>query len=145
MNTLYTYGYSGGSDRDLLLFAKEHDALVVDVRFKPFSRFTPQWNQRNLRDTLRDHYYHLLELGNRNYKGENGSASDFVNLEHGLANLAQLLETRPVILLCVCKDVNVCHRKEIATIAAERFEVEVIHLNKTLAPSSPPPTQGALF
>lgn len=130
MNTLYTYGYTGGSVEDLKRFAKA-GALILDIRYQPFSRWQPQWNRRQLEEALPLHYAHCRDLGNRNYKGDVGPNEGIViaDLLAGLQLLDRLIRESPVVLLCACKDVTTCHRRPVAEKAREFIRgLEVVHL-----------------
>lgn len=145
MNKLYTYGYSGGSIEGLRKFVQKNRAVLADVRYKPYSRFTPQWGQKSLLQTFGVRYTHLLSLGNINYKGQFGDAIQFVDWNKGLQELKDILETNPVVLLCVCKDLRICHRLEIAEKAQQALGVEVVHLDKLMRHAIVPPIQMLLF
>lgn len=122
--SLYTFGYSGHQPEKLLALAEQLDAIVADVRFSPRSR-VPHWNGGRLAKLLGDRYHHLPALGNRNYKG---GPIEIVDLEAGLAQVADLLAHQPIILLCVCAEVERCHRRLVAEAISARYGVSVTHL-----------------
>jgi uncharacterized protein (DUF488 family) len=130
--SLYTFGYSGQQSDKLLALAEQLDAIPYgirsvigdDIRFSPRSRI-PQWNGGRLAKLLGDRYHHLPALGNRNYKG---GPVEIVDLEAGLAQVADLLVHQPVILLCACTQVQRCHRRLVAEAISARYEVSVTHL-----------------
>lgn len=122
--SLYTFGYSGHQPEKLLALAEQLDAIVADIRFSPRSR-VPHWNGGRLAKLLGGRYHHLPALGNRNYKG---GPVEIVDLEAGLAQVADLLAHQPVILLCVCAEVERCHRRLVAEAVIARYGVSVIHL-----------------
>lgn len=64
-------------------------------------------------------------LGNRNYKG---GPVEIVDLEAGLAQVAALLVHQPVILLCVCAEVQHCHRRLAAEAIVARYGASLTHL-----------------
>lgn len=130
--SLYTFGYSGQQPEKLLALAEQLDAIpygirsviVADVRFSPRSR-VPHWNGGRLAKLLGDRYHHLPALGNRNYKG---GPVEIVDLEAGLAQVADVLAHQPIILLCVCAEVERCHRRLVAEAISARYGVSVTHL-----------------
>jgi uncharacterized protein (DUF488 family) len=128
VNNLYTFGY-GGKDvpalLDLLATLEPPKAIVVDTRYRPYSR-NPTWAKGNLLGQLDSQYLHLPELGNVNYKGEGDIK--IADLDAGGDKVGALLQVAPVVLLCVCKDVQFCHRKVVGEALAERFGVDLIHL-----------------
>lgn len=126
--TIYTVGYSGWKAEDVAATAERLDAVVADVRMVPQSRFQPVWNRTALSARLGERYAWLKEFGNRNYKGT-FEQIEIVDFPAGEQRLRQLTAGgKSVILLCSCKDVNVCHRKVLAERLAESWKVEVIHL-----------------
>lgn len=123
LHKLYTYGYSGRTPHELQTLAEQLQAVVVDTRFSPRSRI-PAWTGGRLRKVLGDRYRHLLALGNRNYRG---GPVEFVDLATGVVEVGELLRQRPVILLCVCADVQRCHRLPAAEAIAIRYGLTVEH------------------
>jgi len=124
MHTLYTAGYTGLKPDQLKATAERLGAVVADIRFRPFSR-NPAWSKVNAEKVLGARYVWVKGLGNKNYKG---GPIAFDDLESGISLVGTLLETQPVILLCVCPDVETCHRKTAAEKLAEAIGCEVKHL-----------------
>lgn len=104
--TLYTFGYAGTDPKALQRTAATLDAIIADIRFKPASR-DPRWRQPYLQKLLGDDYVHVDALGNRNYKG---GPIDLVDVPAAITEVGALLERRSVILICVCADLQRCHR-----------------------------------
>jgi uncharacterized protein (DUF488 family) len=123
MHQLYTFGYSGRLPHELRALVDHLDAIVVDIRFSPRSR-NPHWTAGRLTSLLGERYRHLAVLGNRNYKG---GPIEFVDLEEGVVKVGELLREQPVILLCVCADVERCHRLPAAEAIAARYGVTITH------------------
>ncbi|MBN1485299.1 MAG: DUF488 domain-containing protein [Chloroflexia bacterium] len=101
---VYTFGYSGKKPEQLERIASELDAVVFDVRYSPRSR-NPLWNGKKLAALLGDRYRHVRALGNRNYRG---GPVEIEDLAAGIQAIRS--SKRPVILMCVCSDVERCHR-----------------------------------
>lgn len=113
LNKLYTLGYSTCRDATELLDISQQrgDALILDIRLKPYSRI-PGFNQPELARLLgRDRYQHCGLLGNRNYQG---GEIQIAQPQVGLTRLLQLLSQRPVVLLCGCGWHEQCHRTTVA-------------------------------
>lgn len=137
MHTLYTIGYSGWKPEQLACVISSLNAMLVDIRFSPRSR-VPQWNGGRLATLVGpESYLHLKALGNANYK--NGGPVELVAVHAGIASVADILCTRPVVLLCGCKDHATCHRTNAAEAIAEALGCEVQHLY----PTTPTPTSSA--
>jgi uncharacterized protein (DUF488 family) len=126
---LYDVGYGEiGSPKLLAAVAEKLKARVVDIRIIPNSRI-PGWTKSSLEKLLGERYVHLKSLGNINYKG---GPIKFVNLEDGVVVVKNLLNVRPVILMCMCKDRSVCHRLEFIRIFYKREGVNSIPLTVEL-------------
>lgn len=137
---LYTIGYTGISAQDLKNAAIANDWQIVDIRFTPASR-NPVWSRLRLTELMGERYTHLKELGNVNYK--NGGPIQLVNPASGAAVIRGYLLVRPVVLMCVCADVETCHRKNAAEYLAEALGETITHLTpvdlRASLPTPPPP------
>ena len=125
--TIYTLGYSGWKIEQMAAVLERLGAVLVDVRMVPRSR-APQWNGGVLHRRLGERYVWVRELGNRNYRGtfEQIEIADFPAGERRLREIAAA--GQPVILLCGCANVNLCHRKLLAEWLAQAWGAEVVHL-----------------
>jgi uncharacterized protein (DUF488 family) len=124
MHILYTAGYTGLGPDQLKATAERLGAVVADIRYRPFSR-NPAWSRVNVSKTLGERYVWINALGNRNYKG---GPIVLDNVAVGIGLVGTLLVKQPVILLCVCPNVERCHRKTAAEKLAEALGCEVKHL-----------------
>lgn len=125
---VFTVGYSGKSLPDIQRLIAEREAVLFDIRFKPFSQ-NPAFQLATLSRRLGDDYLHVGAFGNVNYKG---GPIEIVDYERGRA-LVEASE-RPVILMCVCGDPTHCHRTVVAEmLRADGFEVS--ELGKSSAPA----------
>ena len=88
-------------------------------------------------------YVWLREFGNRNYKG----TFEQIEIAHFSAGEKRLREiTAPgkaIVLLCGCRDVNLCHRKVVAEMLAESWHAEIVHL--PTPPKAAMASQSMLF
>ena len=118
---VYTVSYSGWTPEQLRQKAEELDATILDVRVKPSSRM-PQWRKQALQTILESRYAHVPALGNLNYRGGPIMLQDFTT---GAATLDVALKKGPVMLMCVCRSYDKCHRKTIVEkLAASGREFE---------------------
>lgn len=123
--SVFTAGYQGHSVDDLQSIAEFLDATVVDIRFAPYSK-NPAWGKDALRQTLGNRYRHVHALGNKNYR--NGGDIEILNLVQGALDINN--DRRgTVILLCVCKDYDHCHRR----VVVEALGLEKQEINWGLA------------
>lgn len=106
---IYTAGYYGRDIDEFRATTAELDAIVVDIRLVPQSRFTPQWRKANLERLFGENYLHVKALGNRGFKEKRIEIAD---MDTGLAVVESL--GRDAVLLCACKYFDKCHRQPIA-------------------------------
>lgn len=117
---IITAGYASRTPEGLKAFAESLGAAIVDIRFSPRSR-NAQWNWRALNAGLGERYHHVKALGNKNYKG---GPIEILAPRDGEAQVKEILQTwSHVILLCLCRDLDKCHRKVVAEFLSERLSV----------------------
>jgi uncharacterized protein (DUF488 family) len=126
MPTIYTAGYSRLREpRRLLALLDELDALVIDVRLKPWTRFEG-WSRKDREALFGARYRWIEAFGNDNYAGEGVRLHDPAR---GLAEVGPILESRSVILLCGCADPTHCHRSTVAARLAAATGCPIVHLS----------------
>ncbi len=116
MKKLYGFGYQGKNLMDLKAQLEDIDATLIDVRYRPFSK-NPTWRKVNLQKSLGARYKHVEALGNVNYKGGGILLADE---ERGIQAVLAELQSRSVVLMCVCPDAFTCHRALIADLLEAR-------------------------
>lgn len=120
---IYTTGYSkrGWIPETLLIEARRLDAIVVDIRFKPYSRRS-EWSCTHLRLLMGKRWYFVCQaLGNRNYKG---GPIEIADPSKGMSDVGYIIgKGSGVILLCGCRDLEGCHRQIVGNLLAECFEM----------------------
>jgi uncharacterized protein (DUF488 family) len=127
MKKAYHFGYQGHKPEALLAAVEEIGAILCDLRYAPFSR-QPGWSKKSLSALLGKSYLHVPELGNINYKGEYGEGIRIADLEAGSKIVIDLLGQRPIVLMCVCRKFETCHRSYVVA-ELERYRIEVQSLN----------------
>ena len=131
---VYTIGYSGRQLADIARIARELDATIFDIRYVARSR-NPEFSSQNMADALGDRYAHVRALGNINYKGE-FQDTVILDIEAGIDRIEH--HSRPVILMCTCKDYYTCHRRVLSEELVRRgYQVQEIPLHALPAPSEP--------
>jgi len=134
INRIYTTGYTSKNINDLKPLVEALDAILVDVRFSPYSQIMV-WRQIYLKALLGKKYLHILNLGNRNYK-EHGKIA-IQNLQLGIETLLSLNTNS--ILFCACENFENCHRRVIAEELNKRGieTIEITDWNKAALPFLP--------
>jgi hypothetical protein len=112
MNQIFTAGYSGHSQRSLILAARSLDALVIDIRHQPFSKYAG-FDKKGLQFALDSRYHHLPQLGNVNH-AKADAPIQLADPVLGLKRVLQMGSARNLILLCGCRDFENCHRHTVA-------------------------------
>jgi uncharacterized protein (DUF488 family) len=130
MKNIFTTGYTGKDVNDLKPLLKVLDAMLIDIRFAPYSQVM-HWRKVYLKALLGEKYRHMPNLGNRTYKEEKISIQ---NLNLGIETVINLPFN--LVLMCACENKEKCHRRLIVEELARReIETEEILTWKTIDPS----------
>jgi hypothetical protein len=125
MHTIYTFGYQGSTIDQLQAYQQDLGAVVVDIRYVPWSR-DKQWTKDRLDDDLQGNYVWARDLGNINYR--NGGPIQLANPANSVPHIRARLNRHNIILLCACWNVETCHRKVAAEYLAGELGAPVVHL-----------------
>lgn len=126
---IYTPGYLGKSPEQLLSFLEEHDAVLYDIRYSPFSRDS-RWTKSAMRLKFGARYLHVKDFGNVNYK--NDGPVKLLNPDVGLFLLRS--ERKSIVLVCACRIADRCHRSTVAALLTKygyqvsEIDAEQLHL-----------------
>jgi len=143
--TLYTIGYEKALLKDVIAaLVAAGVATLLDVRDRPISR-RPGFSKRQLAAAVEDagmRYVHLAALGtppegrlaNRRREWQRfwsivGEKLVRPEAELDLHRAADIAKAAPSCLLCYEADWQVCHRRRIAEVLAERYEFGIRHLS----------------
>jgi uncharacterized protein (DUF488 family) len=146
--TIFTIGYQGYSLLELVNILKEQGIdTLVDVRYDAYSK-RPEFCKGRLRSAIEEagiEYIHRPELGTptqlRKKITDAGSGQEVfklyferiskVNYRY-VETVAELANQRKMVLMCMEKEPERCHRKILADLLSRRFSFEIVHL-------APPP------
>jgi uncharacterized protein (DUF488 family) len=139
---LYTIGHSTHAVADFLALLNLHRiGVVADVRSMPYSRFTPQFNREDLRQTLRQAEIAYVFMGK-----EFGARSDdpgcyvdgkvqyeslvaTADFQSGVIRIKDGLDNgHRIALMCAEKDPLDCHRTILVANSLETEEMGVTHI-----------------
>ena len=143
--TLFTIGYQQALPGDVIATLTAAGVkTLLDVRDRPISR-RPGFSKRQLAAAIEEagmRYVHLAALGtppegrlaNRRREWERfwGIVQEKLarpEAELDLHRAAEIAEAAPSCLLCYEADWQVCHRRRIAEVLAERYEFGIRHLS----------------
>jgi len=141
---LYTIGYEKALLKDVIsTLAAARVATLIDVRDRPISR-RPGFSKRQLAAAVEDaemRYVHLQALGappegrlaarRREWDRFWGIVEEKLarpEAELALQEAAEIAEAAPSSLLCYEADWQICHRRRVAEILAQRHGFGVSHL-----------------
>jgi len=141
---LFTIGYEKARLEDVLAtLAEAGVAMLLDVRDRPISR-RPGFSKRQLAAAVEDagmRYIHLKALGTPpegRLAGRRGEWERFWGIveeklarpeaEIAMQEAAEIARAAPSCLLCYEAGWQVCHRRRIAEILAQRYGFAVSHL-----------------
>jgi uncharacterized protein (DUF488 family) len=124
--TIYTLGYTGANADEIQQLVEQHDWWMVDIRMSATSR-QPKWTKKALVERFGERYVHLPAFGNKNYKS--GGAIVLADPDAGLRATTALMVSKPVVLMCACRNVDTCHRKTAAEFISTMTGVSVRHLS----------------
>lgn len=150
---IYTIGHSTRTMEEFIAILKAyHIQLLADIRTMPGSRRVPQFNQENMKPTLKSagiNYIHLKELGglrhttkdsvntgwrNKSFRG----FADYMQTPEftkGLDELIQLAKKQTTAIMCAEAVPWRCHRSLVGDALLVRgFEVEDIFSEKKEQP-----------
>lgn len=130
---VYTLGYYGRQVDEILAFVDRLNALVLDVRARPFSSHQPDWNRDSLEFLLGTKYRHADGLGN---VSNDPSKFELKDPDRWLTMIEKIVgRGKSAILLCACKFPDKCHRSEIAQRLVQRG-LRVEHIEHDDVPDS---------
>jgi len=139
--TVFTIGHSNHSIEELLRLVQNHGIEVVgDVRSRPYSQYSPQFDRETLKSSLKRVGISYVFLGD-----ELGARSDVPSCyERGKVRYDRLAETAAfqngisrvekgaaeykVSLMCAEKEPLECHRTILVARELERRGIEVRHI-----------------
>jgi len=134
--TIYTFGYGGRQVETLAALVALHQAVVIDVRLKPWTK-QPGWSLSELKTVFADCYHWVQALGNTNF--EKGGKVRLKDEQTGIEGLVKMIRAgESPILLCGERDPSGCHRTVIANLVAKLTDAQVIHLPLPLAGRTEP-------
>lgn len=121
MQKIFTTGYTGKNISDLKPMLEALDAILIDIRFAPFSRIM-HWQKGYFKALLGNRYRHVQNLGNRTFKENKVTVQ---NLQLGLETVLSLNQN--AVLICACEKSEDCHRRFIiAELHHRNIETEEI-------------------
>lgn len=128
MTQVYTLGYAAAGAASCLEALMTDPAMtLIDIRFRPTSRFSPAFHRTVLEQRFGQRYCHVPQLGNINY-ADRSQPIVLADATVGLSLVLFWLERGySACLLCACAHVESCHRRVVAQMIFERFPCQITH------------------
>lgn len=150
---IFTIGYSTHTIEDFIELLKAHDIkMVIDIRTIPKSRYSPEFNQEELKSSLKKAkigYRHIKELGGLRHASKDSVNTGWINasfrgfadymqtesFQKGLEKLEKLAQKKRCVLMCAEGVPWRCHRSLIAdALKVKKWKVFHIQSKKTAKP-----------
>ena len=151
--TIFTVGHSRHpADHFFALLARHQIQVLVDVRSRTYSRFSPQFNKKHLEQAVRDRGLEYLflgrSLGGRPEGSELYNADGALNYARravdrdflaGIEELLRLAADERVAIMCAEEDPEKCHRWLLVGKTLVARGVSIIHIrgDGTVTPAEP--------
>jgi len=139
---IFTIGHSNHPIEDFLqLLSQNNIEVLVDIRSSPFSKFSPHFNQDELKYSVKDAGRKYLFLGRElggkpkdpAFYDEEGyvlywKIAGSPPFEHGIERLQSGIASYTVALLCGEEDPSHCHRRLLVGQVLLSSGVELLHI-----------------
>jgi len=118
---IYSLGYSQrGAPAQVGRLMQRERMLLLDTRYSPWSRWSPDWNRTTLQDRYGERYRWDKRLGNVNYQRHDYAIHLAEGHEQAVQEAArELCSGTSLILLCACADPRSCHRTLVAKLVQD--------------------------
>ena len=138
---IFTIGHSNHPfSRFMELIQKQEVQMVVDVRTRPYSKYTPYFSKKPLEEGLKEYQIKYVYLGNK-IGGKPDDAKFYHEGEllyhimeeddkyqEGLKILLELARDNRIVILCSEEDPYHCHRHHLISQSLLKNGYNIIHL-----------------
>ncbi|MFN8550744.1 MAG: DUF488 domain-containing protein [Candidatus Obscuribacterales bacterium] len=151
-NKIFTIGHSNHTiEHFLSLLEKHHIDVLVDTRSSPFSKFSPQFNQQNLKlfvqETGKKYLFLGLELGGKpkdqTFYDDDGyvlywKIAESELFQSAIRKIRNGIKHHAVAVLCSEEDPLHCHRRLLIGRVLQEQGVDLLHIrgNGEIQPES---------
>jgi uncharacterized protein (DUF488 family) len=139
---IYTIGHSNHSMQFFVDLLRQHNIeVLVDVRSQPFSRFTPHFNSRELKEAVTGAGFKYLfmgkELGGRPEGDEFYNAQGQANYDlwsqnplflQGIERLQTGIAKYQVVMMCTEENPTDCHRNLLVAKSLDELGIDIRHI-----------------
>jgi uncharacterized protein (DUF488 family) len=142
VSILYTIGHSNHCLEKFLELLNIHKIeVLVDVRSQPSSRFSPHFNQDNLKTAIRNTGAKYLFMGEQlggRPKGKEfydldghvlyGNVAQSIFFREGIARLCKGLQRFRIAIMCSEEDPAICHRTLLISRVLDGKGIDIMHI-----------------
>lgn len=139
---IFTIGHSNLDSNQLINHLKQHDIdAIIDVRSKPYSKYTPQFNKEAFGHICKNNqikYYYLGDL----LGGKPDDPSVIINSNkidynllsqkdyfiRGIHKLLSIIKNHNTCIMCSEGHPNKCHRNLLISPILEKHNINVFHI-----------------
>jgi len=121
---IFNIGYEKHTIQTLIKRLRRYKiSVLVDLRSRPYSR-NPDFIKQRLQQELANYGIKYLWRG----KGLGGFGVSRKKWRESLKEIAELAQKEKVCLMCMEANINQCHRKELAEMLVEEYEMQSFNL-----------------
>ena len=138
---IFTIGHSNHPfSRFMELIQKQDIRMVVDVRTRPYSKYTPYYSKKPLEEGLKEYQVEYVYLGNK-IGGKPDNAKFYHDGEllyhimeadekyqEGLKILLELARDNRIVIMCSEEDPYHCHRHHLISQSLLKNNFQITHI-----------------
>jgi uncharacterized protein (DUF488 family) len=138
---IFTIGHSNHPfSRFMELIQKQNIQMVVDVRTRPYSKYTPYYSKKPLEEGLKEYQVEYVYLGNK-IGGKPDDAKFYHDGEllyhlleadekyqEGLKILLELARDNRIVIMCSEEDPYHCHRHHLISQSLLKNNFQITHI-----------------
>jgi uncharacterized protein (DUF488 family) len=132
MNSLFSIGHSHHSLSAFFdLIRAKNITAVADVRVRPYSRFSPQFNREDFQIAMKSQKIPYVYLGDQLGARPEFSFEKRIETQPFKAGIGRILKgakTERIALMCAEKDCATCHRSLLIGRHFKQLDIEIQHI-----------------
>lgn len=144
MMKIYTIGHSTQKTEKFIKILKENKIeLLIDVRSSPYSKYTSNFNKKELQEIITENNILYKYLGqkiggkpsNKEYYYKNGEInyiklSKTSKFKEGIESIIKLSKKYNIVLMCSEENPYLCHRHHLISQKLQEKGFTIIHIRK---------------
>jgi uncharacterized protein (DUF488 family) len=140
-NIIYTIGYASHTVESFVAALKKFNVTAIaDVRSTPYSKFKPEFNRENLKNSLAKDQIEYVFLGEnigarinapecyRNGQADYDLIAKHALFQEGIDRLLRGMKKFTIAMMCAEKDPINCHRTILICRELKKYEIRICHI-----------------